>query len=223
MPHPVLARVVRRVLVVAAVGGLVLLPADAALAHGEAGEGRLELAIGFAEEPAFAGLPNAVQVFVEHGGRPVTDASKDLHVEVSFGDESTPPLPFEPVAGEPGEYRAPFVPSQAGRYTFHITGTIEGDRVDVEMTSGPTTFAVVTDLADESFPAVDAPSNDELATRIGAEAVRAAEGVAAAEAAAASAENAASSARTVGLIGIALGAIGVIAAIAALAAGRRKA
>jgi hypothetical protein len=223
----------RRVVPVAAIAGLALLQAAPALAHGEAGEGDLALTIGFVNEPAFAGMPNGVQVVVEHGGQPVTDLRPgDVQVEVRFGDETSEPMDLEPafafeggqlVFGEPGDYHAEFVPSQPGRYTFHITGTIEGEQVDEEMSSGPDTFSTVEDVAAASFPEVNAPTNEELATRVDAEAARAADGVEAAEAAAASAESAASSARTVGVVGVVLGAIGVIAAIAALASARRKA
>ncbi|MGZ8582603.1 MAG: hypothetical protein ACXWZF_12115 [Actinomycetota bacterium] len=222
-----------RAALAATAAGLILLPTTSALAHGEAGEGDLVLTIGFADEPAYAGLPNAAQLRVEHDGEPVNDMKPgDVQVEVSFGDETSEPMDLEPwfffeggelVFGEPGEYRADFVPSQPGKYTFHFTGTIEGEKIDEEMTSGPDTFSVVEDVATASFPAVDAPSNDELATRIDEESSRVADGVAAAEAAAASAEDAASSARTVGMVGVVLGAIGIIAAIAALATGRRKA
>ena len=55
------------------------------------------------------------------------------------------------------------------------------------MTSGPETFATVQNVARMTFPKVDAPTNDELATRIDEESGRASQGVAAAEAAAASA------------------------------------
>jgi hypothetical protein len=223
----------RRVVPVAAIAGLALLQAAPALAHGEAGEGDLALTIGFVNEPAFAGMPNGVQVVVEHGGQPVTDLRPgDVQVEVRFGDETSEPMDLEPafafeggqlVFGEPGDYHAEFVPSQPGKYTFHITGTIEGEQVDEEMSSGPDTFSTVEDVAAASFPEVNAPTNEELATRVDAEAARAADGVEAAEAAAASAESAASSARTVGVVGVVLGAIGVIAAIAALASARRKA
>jgi hypothetical protein len=156
----------------------------------------------------------------------------DVQVEISFGDETSEPMDLEPafffegdqlVYGEPGDYHANFVPSQSGRYTFHFTGTIDGEEVDEEMTSGPDTFSVVQDVAAASFPAVDAPSNEDLATRVDEEATRSADGIAAAEAAAASAEDAASSARTAGMAGVVLGAIGIIAAIAALATGRREA
>lgn len=222
-----------RVALGATVAGLILLPAAPVLAHGEAGEGDLVLTIGFADEPAYAGLPNAAQLHVEHDGEPVNDLQPgDVQVEVTFGDESSEPMDMEPwfffeggdlVFGEPGEYRADFVPSQPGKYTFHFTGTIDGEEIDEEMMSGPDTFSMVEDAASASFPTVEAPSNAELATRIDEESARTADAVAAAEAAAASADDAASSARTVGMVGVVLGAIGIIAAIAALASSRRKA
>ena len=123
--------------------------------------------------------------------------------------------------GEAGEYRANFVPSQAGDYTFHFTGTVDGEKVDEEMTSSPKTFSSVQSLNNAAFPPVDAPTNEELASRIDQESARSADAIDAATAAAASAEDAASSAKTVGLIGVVLGALGIIAAIAALAVARK--
>jgi hypothetical protein len=217
----------------AAVAVLIALPTGPAFAHGEARNGDLVLTIGFSVEPAFAGQPNAVQLIVEHDGEPVIDLKPgDMQVEVSYGDETSEPMDLSPafffegdqlVFGEPGDYHADFVPSQPGKYTFHFTGTIDGEEVDEEMTSGPETFSVVEDVAAASFPEVTAPTNDELATRIDQESTRAADGVAAAEAAAVSADDAASSARTLGMAGVVLGAIGIVIAIAALTATRRRA
>ena len=224
---------IRRAALGATVAGVILLCPGSALAHGEAGQGGLVLTIGFADEPAFAGQPNAVQLIVEHDGRPVTDLKPgDVQVQIAYGDETSEPMDLEPAFffeggqlafGEPGDYHADFVPSQPGKYTFRFTGTIDGEKVDEEMTSGPETFAAVDDASAASFPEVTAPSNEELATRIEAESTRAAEGLAAVEAAAASAEESASTARTVGMVGIVLGAIGIIAALAALVSGRRNA
>ena len=224
----------RRAVFGSAVAALALLPASPAFAHGDVatGDGDLVLAIGFVNEPAFAGMPNGVQLIVEHDGEPVTDLRPgDVVVEITFGDETSEPMDLEPafafeggqlVFGEAGDYHAEFVPSQPGKYTFHFTGTIDGEEIDEEMSSSPTTFSTVEDVAAASFPAVNAPTNEELATRIDAESARSADAIAAADVAAASAEDAATAARTVGMIGVVLGAIGVIAAIAALVATRRK-
>jgi hypothetical protein len=209
-----------RALAVAGVILLGLVPATTALAHGEAGEGDLSIVIGCGTEPAYAGLPNSVQVILEHDGQPVTDA-RNLSVDVTFGGATTT-YDLQPnfavgVFGEPGDYRANFVPSEPGAYTFHVTGTVDGEEVDVEMTSGDETFSEVESLQDAAFPPVEAPSAEELAGRIQTESERVDDAVAAAQAAA----DDASSAGSMATIALALGAIGIIAGIAAIVVARR--
>jgi hypothetical protein len=139
---------------------------------------------------------------VEHGGEPVTDLPGGLEVEISFGDATTT-LPLEPYFevgewGTPGDYRAWFIPSEPGPYTFSFTGTIEGEKVDIEMTSSPSTFSEVIDPAEAAFPpAATGPSSQDLADRIEQESARTADAVAAtaaAEEAAASAQDTANAA-----------------------------
>jgi hypothetical protein len=211
-----------RTLAFAGAAALALLPAAPALAHGTDTQGDLITTVGFGTEPAYAGQPNSVQVLLEHDGQPVTDA-KRLTVDVTFGDDSTS-FDMEPnflvgVYGEPGDYRAWFVPSQPGPYTFHVTGSVDGEDIDVEMTSGPDTFAEVEDTRDAAFPQIDAPSNEDLAARLEAESAR----VVAAQAAAEDAADDAASVRTIAIVALVVGAIGVIAAVAALARARRQA
>ncbi len=207
-------------LAIAGAALLALLPASPALAHGDEHAGDLSIVIGFGAEPAYAGMPNSVQVVLEHDGEPVTDA-KGMTVDVTFGDATTS-YDLDPnfligVYGEPGDYRAFFVPSQPGPYTFHVMGEVDGEEIDVEMTSGPAAFAEVQDTLDAAFPPVEAPSNDELAGRLEAEGAR----VEAAQAAAQQAADDASSIRTIAVIALVIGAIGVIAAIAAIARTRK--
>jgi hypothetical protein len=214
-----------------AIASLLALP-SVALAHGDTGEGDLQMTIGFAEEPAYTGQPNAAEITLIHDGKPVTDLRPgDLTVDISYGDASTGPIDLEPwfyfedgqlEFGTPGQYRAPFVPSEPGPYTFTFAGSVDGEKIDETMTSGPETFSEVESLTEAAFPPVEAPTNQELAARLERDAIRADRAIAAAEESAAAAEDAASSARTVGLIGVLLGAIGVIAAIAALVTARRR-
>jgi hypothetical protein len=208
-------------------GLFVLMPATAALAHESATIGHLEVEVGFQTEPAYVGQPNAALISIMHEGRPVLDLGDQLKVELAFGDTTSEPLTPEPAFGledgklefgEPGTYVAPFVPTQPGKYTFHFTGSIDGEKVDRSFTSSPDGFDEVQDPATVNFPPVDVPSAHELTTRIERESERAAS----AAADAVDARDAADSARTVAMIGVALGALGVIAAIAALAI-RRKA
>jgi hypothetical protein len=204
-----------------------LIPATAALAHESATIGHLEVEVGFQNEPAYVGQPNGALISILHEGKPVLDLGDQLKVELSFGDTTSDPMTLEPAFGfedgklefgEPGTYVAPFVPSQPGAYTFRFTGKVDGEDVDRSFTSSPKGFDEVQDPAALEFPQVDAPSTQELTTRVEQESERAAS--AAAEAS--DARDAADSARTVAMIGVALGALGLIAAIAALAT-RRKA
>jgi hypothetical protein len=225
-------RIRAKLAVAAAAAALTMLTMPgAALAHGHVGHGDLEMTIGFAEEPAYAALPNAVQLMLVHDGEPVTDLGDTLQVEVTFGDETSEPMALEPWFevgewGTPGEYRAVFTPSQPGEYTFHFMGTVDGEEIDESMTSGPETFSTVENIASSAFPAVNAPSTQELADRIDEESTRTqATADAATEAAAAATEAAdsASSAKTIGLIGLLVGAVGLIVAVIALVARRKTA
>lgn len=216
----------KRLLAAATMVSTLLLPAAPGLAHEGRQLGDLEMVVGFGTEPAYAGDVNSVQFIVVHDGEPVLDVADTLEVEVGFGDQTTQ-LPLEPFFGEPGEYRAWFIPSQSGQYTFHFTGTIDGEDVDETFTSGPDTFSDVEDPASVAFPAVEAPTTTELAERIDREVPRLTTEIEDARTAAlARADEVAddvSSARTFGMIGLIVGAIGLLVAVVALVASRKRA
>jgi hypothetical protein len=195
---------------------LVFSPA-AASAHQEFTIGPVHLAVGFGTEPAYAGQLNSVQILAEDQGKPVTDLATPLMVDVSFGSASqsfTVEPDFEVGEfGTPGDYRAWFFPTQVGSYTFHVTGTIGGRKIDVTATSGPKTFSDVLDPAEAQFPPTNAPTDQELAAKLDRETPRLAS-------AASAASDAAAQARTIGVIGIVVGAIGLI--VAAVALTRRR-
>jgi hypothetical protein len=204
---------------------IVLGVATAASAHEGRNQGDLSMEVGFGTEPALAGEPNSAQIILVHDGRPVVDLGDTLSIEVSFGDTSVE-LPLEAnfevgEFGEPGDYRAWFIPTQPGRYTFHFTGTVDGEDVDQSFTSGPRTFSEVEDPSSIMFPAVHAPSTGELADRIDRESARVSEDIRAAEERASVAKDNASRAGKIGFFALLVGAIGVAAAIGAFAVGRR--
>jgi hypothetical protein len=200
-------------LAAAAAIALALLAAPAA-AHEQRHVNGNDVVVGWLEEPAFAGFLNAVQFIATRGGQPVEDAR--LEVEVVFGDpageERTDPMPLEPAFGAPGKYHATLIPTRPGRYTFHVTGTMDGP-VDELFTSGPQTFDDIEEVSGVQFPAQD-PSAGELGEAVTQlqeqlDEARAAETeLAAAREDAASAENAAGLARI----------LAIAAAVAALAA-----
>jgi hypothetical protein len=200
---------------------IVVVLAPAALAHAQRQAGTIHMEIGFGTEPAYAAQPNSVQIILTDAGKPVVDQGDTLKVSVAFGGQSTD-VPLEPNFevggdGQPGDYRARFIPSQPGPYTFHITGTVHGTKIDENLTSGATTFDVVRDPAEAMFPTVNAPTTDQLASRIDRDAGR----LAAAQAAVADVKSAADSTKTVARIGVVVGALGLIVAIVAVVAVRK--
>jgi hypothetical protein len=219
-----------RPLVAATLTGLLaVLLAPVALAHEPRTQGDLEMVVGFGTEPAYAGQPNSVQLILVHNGKPVVDLGNTLDVEVLFGDE-TMALPIEPFFavgefGEPGDYRAWFIPTRPGQYEFRFSGTVDGERVAETFTSGPETFGDVENPADIQFPVQD-PTNGELAERIDREVPRLASAIEDAGVEAAAQANLASdvsTARMFAVIGLVVGGIGLIVAVMALVLARRKA
>jgi hypothetical protein len=144
-----------------------MLPMGSAQAHEKRMVGDHVLEVGWLQEPAFVGYPNAVSFTVAHGKEP---AEGQFEVEIIFGvedtDERTDPLPLEPVDESPGEYQAAIIPTRPGQYTFRVTGTLEdGDAVDESFTSSESTFDEVQDPAALQFPVQD-PTTGELAEAV---------------------------------------------------------
>ena len=179
--------------------------ANGALAHVEidVGDGQYVMEVGFRDEPAYLGLPNALTLRVERyatgGTEPVNDLAATLRAEVSK-DGQTKNLPLVPV-GE-GEYESAFVPTATGDYTFHISGTIGEATIDESVTSGPTTFNSVEPLSAIEFPQ-PVPDPAQLQTAV------------------ADADAAASTARMLGVAGVVAGVLGLILGALALARSRQ--
>jgi hypothetical protein len=203
-----------------------MLAAAPALAHEGRNLGDLEMVVGWGTEPAYASEVNSVQLLLVHDGEPVVDLGDTLDVEVTFGDQ-TQPFTLEPnfevgEFGTPGDYRAFLIPTEPGQYSFHFSGTIDGEEVDETFMSGPDTFDDVENPQSAEFP-VELPTTGELAERIDREVPRLTSSIGDVQASANAVADDASSAKTLGLIGIIVGAIGLIVAIVALVwSGRRK-
>ncbi len=176
-----------------------------ALAHVEidVGDGQYVMEVGFRDEPAFLGLPNAltlgVQRYATGGTEPVDDLAATLSAEVSR-DGQVMTLPLVPVGD--GEYEAVFVPTATGDYTFRISGTIGEATVDESVTSGPTTFNSVEPLSAIAFPQ-PLPDPAQLQTAV------------------ADANAAAATARTLGVAGVVAGVLGLVVGALALARSRQ--
>jgi hypothetical protein len=191
-------------LVVAVIAPMLL--AGPASAHESREVGDYTFVVGWWTEPAFANVPNGPEVTITTGPKedPVVEGV-ELEVDVVFGEESIT-YPMEPafvvgVFGDPGNYNADLFPTRPGTWTFRIYGTVEGQEVDEEFTSGEETFSDIEDPAALAFPAAD-PNNAQLASRLEEEA------------------DEAGSARTFGVIGVVLGAVALI--IAGMLIARRR-
>jgi hypothetical protein len=207
-------------------GLLVTVLAGPAAAHEERQVGKYRFAVGFGDEPAYAGEKNSVQLLlVDAKDKPVTDLGDTLKVSVSAADAQGLNLAVVPnfevgEFGAPGDYRAWFIPTAPGNFTFRFTGTIKGQRVDQSFTSSPTTFDEVADPGQVQYPTKE-PSNGQLATRQDRESARVDAALAAARA---SARREASGARTLAVVALVVGVVGLLAAAAAgVAVARRRA
>jgi hypothetical protein len=205
----------RRTAAVAASIGVLLVPllAVPAFAHGEHKVANYNVEVGFGTEPAYAGVVNSVQLIITNNGKPVTDA-KGLKVAVSTGDADPKQMALEPYFsddfGEPGDYRAFFIPTAPGAYTFKVTGTLGGKKVDESYASGKDGFDEVTDPADAQYP-VQEPTGTQLTTRVDRETARLNAALAADRQ---QADDQVASARRMATIGLVVGALGLLAAVA---------
>ncbi|MCA9879828.1 MAG: hypothetical protein KC442_18670 [Thermomicrobiales bacterium] len=158
-------------------------------------DGQYVMEVGFRDEPALLGQPNAVFVAVEAygtgGTTPVDGLAGSLQAEVSR-DGATKTIALVPTGD--GTYEAPFVPTATGDYTFRIFGEIAGNPVDESVTSGPQTFNSVDPLTSFEFPPVSATASNL-------------------EADLAAAQSAATQARTISFVSLIVGGLALIAAL----------
>ncbi|MDB5080195.1 MAG: hypothetical protein JWP00_2119 [Chloroflexi bacterium] len=179
----------------------VLVPGEAS-AHGRRTivNDKYQIMFGFITEPAFTGQRNGIDLTVCLGTcennpdgtlkNPVKDVDKTLKAEVIYGS-STVPVTLAPRFRADGKYDAYFFPSRAGEYTFHFTGTINGDQVDEKVVS-----------AKDGFSSVEEP-------KLVPAGVSAETGLIQAQQAAKDAKDAAGTATIFGIAGVAAGILGL--------------
>ena len=204
----------KRTAFAAAVMAVLLVPllAVPASAHGEHKVANYTFVVGFGTEPAYAGTTNSVQIMISNNGKPVTNA-RGLKAAVSTGDAEPKEMALEPYFGEgwgeQGDYRAFFIPTAPGAYTFKITGTLGGKKIDQSYTSGKDGFDEVTDPAEVQYP-VQQPSGSQLTARLDRETTRLNAAVAAQREAA---DEDVAGARRLATIGLAVGVLGLLTAV----------
>jgi hypothetical protein len=172
---------------------LTFLIAAPVMAHEERDVHGYSFEVGLINEPVYVGQKSGLEFFVNKGEEPVEGLETTLKAEVTSGSTKRD-LPIKATFGEKGAYNSVFIPTAAGKYTFHITGTLpDGTAVDETFTSSPGGFNEVQELAAGQFP-VQFPSTAELVDQ---------------------AKKGADAAGTT-TIALGLGALGVVLALAAL-------
>jgi len=189
-----------------------------ASAHEARKIGKYDVEVGFGDEPAYTGDKNSVQLLLnEANDKPVVDLGDTLKVDITTGsstdDTQKLSMTMQPnfeVGGDgtPGDYRAWFVPTAPGPYTFHFTGSIKGQKVDEKFTSSPTTFDEVQDPAQVEFPIKD-PTTGQLTARVDRETQRLNTALADARR---QAKDEAGTALLIAIVGVVVGVLGLAAA-----------
>lgn len=194
--------------------------------------GPYTLEIGWQHEPTYVGEANGVQMIVHDADeKPITDlAADDVKVVVSTAGKQTAELAFEPGfdlaegSGNLGEYNAPIMPTAPGDYTFHLTGAIHGQNVDITVTSSDETFDTVKGTSEIQFPS-RFPTLSELLTRLDRIDSRLANGPLPTQAAVDTAQQTATDARQAAdralLVGAGIGLAGVLVGAWSLLVARR--
>ncbi len=175
-----------------------------AFAHGTTQVGDYTLEFGFHNEPVYQGDSNGLDLFVTNAktNEKVNGLESTLQAEIIFGD-STKKLTLVPQDGVDGGYTAPVIPTVLGDYTFHISGSINGTPVDVQMTSSPTTFGSAESKADYAFPVAE-PSLADVQAQAAADA------------------SPARVALAVGIAGVVFGILGLVIGLMAVRSARQR-
>ena len=189
--------------------GLLLPGASPALAHEHRTVGSVVMTVGWSDEPTYTGFKNSVQlILADAAGKPITDLTDTLKVDVRFGSQTSGPLDIERAFGRtygrPGDYRAQIVPTRPGTYSFHFTGTVGKQKINETFTSSEKTFDNVQSPAAIEFPVKD-PSAADLSGRL----ERIGPRIDAAGAGAARAT-------TIGTIGVVAGVVGIVVGLGAI-------
>lgn len=192
----------RRVAALISALTLASLAVGTAAAHEEREVAGYTVEVGFISEPVYVGNRSGLELLVHKGDTPVEGLESTVKAEV-IKDGQTRQLEIVAREGDPGTYESVFIPTVAGPYTFHLTGTIEGTAINESFTSSANGFDEVQESAAGQFP-VQFPSQAQLVADT-------------------QAAKDASSQVTIALV---LGGVGVLIGVVALGvalAGRRKA
>jgi hypothetical protein len=129
-------------------------------AHEERDVAGYDVEVGLIDEPVYVGERSGLEFFVHKDDKGITGLESTVKAQVIYQGQSRD-LPISAREDEDGAYESVFIPTAAGPYTFHLTGTIEGQAIDESFTSSPQGFDEVNEVSSGQFP-VQFPSESEL-------------------------------------------------------------
>jgi len=147
-------RVLNAMVALVVVAASLLIFSGHAYAHERRTVGPYQIAVGWLNEPAYAGQLNSLELQVIDGrsNKLVFGLEKTLSAEIQAGGLAPFKLELS-AADDPNDgYVGWVVPTVTGTYTFRLFGKIDTLAVDEKFTSGPNTFGDVDDLAALQYP-----------------------------------------------------------------------
>ena len=113
---------------------LLLIPLTASAHEQSVESGNFVFEVGWLQEPVVVGERNGLELFVAPKDAPedgIADITT-LQFTVEYGSASQS-YDLVPAEDDPGHYSAAFIPTVEGQYTFHLTGTVNDESVDVSV------------------------------------------------------------------------------------------
>ena len=138
--------------------------AGQALAHEERDVAGYSFEVGLIAEPVFVGDRSGLEFHVTKDDKPISGLDQTIKAQVTYGTQ-TRDLPLVEREEDPGWYESVFIPTAAGKYTFHLTGSIHGQVVDATATSSDSTFDSAIEPTAIQFPA-PLPALSQMLTRL---------------------------------------------------------
>ena len=143
---------------------------NTAAGHETRNVGPYVFVVGWLNEPAFQGQPNAATVRITDTRttppKPVLEANRTLAIRVFSGGLTTPYTgTVRAVFGQPGLYALDVIPTVSGGYKYQMTGKVEALDVNETFESGPGRFNDVEAASALQFPE-KVPSGADLTGKL---------------------------------------------------------
>ena len=166
-----MSRLVNAAASIVVVVASMLLFSGQAFAHERRHVGPYLFVVGWLNEPAYEGQPNAATIRVsdtrENPAKAMEGLERTIKIEVVQGGLAAYGGTVRAVFGQPGLYALDVYPTVAGTYRYRVTGTVGTTNVNEAFESGPSTFGDILSTSALQYP-TKIPAGDDLAKRLDA-------------------------------------------------------